>query len=45
MVETYGRVCGCGNLVLNLSKLNVNCSDDVLSLYFTAPLCLESMKK
>jgi hypothetical protein len=26
MVETYGRVCGCGNLVLNLSKLNVNSS-------------------
>jgi hypothetical protein len=45
MVEAYGRVCGCGNLVLNLNKLNVNCSDDVLSLYFTAPVCLESMKK
>jgi hypothetical protein len=45
MVEIFGIVCGCGSLVLDLSRLNVNCSDDALSLQFTTPGCLESMKK
>jgi len=45
MDQILGRVCGCGSLVLDLSRLNVIWSDDALSLHFTTPGCIESMKK
>ena len=37
MVEILGRVCGCESLVLDSGILNVNWSDDALSLHFTTP--------
>ena len=35
MVKIFGMVCGCGNLVLDLSRIIVNYSDDALALHFT----------